>query len=278
MAAVASIKLTQGAHTDSPGVSVIGDLDPGGACNITNGNNTDVHHWEIELFYTPPDSAVAPALLASAVSGSPAASFTPDKPGCYRVRERVWDVYGVMNEDIRNLGILNARGILVPPYQKNPDPIDILLKADELNFGGQAFGWVGDRATGLHETFFYTYDDLPFIDVVATPFTAAATHEAPLYIVDLATIGSNAVFNLPASGWRVGQSFRVQAIGGTLYVASVVLPGGHTVSGESSVVILDGFGEMFTYLGKSTWVLVGTVPQVGDAFSLQNYLARKVML
>lgn len=256
MAAVASIKFTQGPNTDIAGRAVEGTLMDG-AVVVTNGDNTDVASWEMSLLYKPPGSALTLGVFASAVSSTPSGSFgVPDVPGCYRVQEIVRDVYGVANVDIRNFGIRNARGVIVPPYQKNPDPIEIPLKDDELNFGGQAFGWLGDRVSGLHEYFFNTYDDLIPKVVDSTPFTAAAFGEEPFYIVDLAAIGGNAVFNMPASGWRDGQLFRIRVIGSTAFSVTVNLPGGHTIDGASSITLIDSEGVVLVYIGGNEWVVV----------------------
>lgn len=270
MAVSADIKFEQGPNTDSAGVAVIGTLTDG-AVTITNGDNTGVYSWDIELLYRAPNSILSLGQFAAAIDNLPTGSFgIPDFSGCYRVQLRVRDLNGIEDVDIRNFAIPNARGIIVPPYQKNPDPIDLSLKDDELNFAGQAFGWLGDRNTGLHETFFYTYDDLIPLIVGTTPFTAEAVDEEPLYIVNLATITGDGVFNLPTADWRVGQSFRVQVVGETSYNLTVNMPGGHTVAGQSAVVLFDGYGERFVYIGSSTWVMLSRVSRDSSSRFLIN--------
>lgn len=257
MAAVADLQFTQGPNTDIAGRAVVGTLTDG-ACNITNGTNTDVASWEIELLYSPPGSAVAPAVLATAVSNTPAASFTPDVPGCYRIRERVFDAFGIRNEDIRNFGVPNFRGIILPPYQNDPLPLDVSLKADELNFSGQAFGWAGDRTVGLFEKYFETERDLFSVAVVATPFTAIAV-EADVYLVDTTTIGGASVFNLPAAA-RNGQVFIVKDAGrsAAIFPVTVTLPGGDTFEDTTStrVIFADGGAIMLMKLSGTAWRLL----------------------
>jgi hypothetical protein len=104
--------------------------------------------------------------------------------------------------DIRNFGVPNARGIIIPPFQELPEPLPILgsgkagEKPDEQNYGGQARGWTGDRSSSQMEQFFQTYDDLLFTSVTTTPYNAPADNHTPLYVVDLDTIGGPATFNL----------------------------------------------------------------------------------
>jgi hypothetical protein len=259
MAAVADIKFTQGPNTDVAGRAVAGTLTDG-VCNISNGDNTDVHSWEIELLYSPPGSAVVPGVLASATSNTPAAAFTPDVTGSYRVRERVWDVFGVMNEDIRNFGVPNFRGIIIPPYQNDPLPIDVSLKADEMNFSGQAFGWAGDRVVGLFEKYFETDRDiaavvLPNATHPATPFTVLA-QEADLYLVDTNTIGGASVVNLPAAA-RIGQPIEVRDNEDDAFTnpITVNLPGGDTFEDTttSRVIFADGGAVRVVKVAATEW-------------------------
>ena len=127
----------------------------------------------------------------------------------------VRDISAFPDVDIRNFAIANFHGHVTPPYQKNPDPIDLTLKDDELNFSAQVFGWAGDRLEGLFEAYFETYEDQFPQTVTATPFTAAADHSDPtnvpanLWLVDTTTIAGASVFNLP-SGARDGQVFVVK--------------------------------------------------------------------
>lgn len=238
----------------------------GGAVTVTNDDNTDVASWRITLADVPPDSGVATGVLASANNNTPTANFTPDVPGSYRIVLEVFDAAGFTGDedtDIRDFGIRNARGFIIPPYQKLPDPLPVLgsgepgEKPDEQNYGGQARGWTGDRTDGQLEEFFLIYDDLPFESITSTPFTAAVTGEAPLYLVDLTVIGGSAVFNLP-SGARVGQRFRIAAIGGSpLDTVTVTPPGGHNIDGRSSVAMFAGGSGVFIYRGGVRWAMLG---------------------
>lgn len=170
MAAVALIKFTQGPNTDSPGVAVEGTLVDG-SVTVTNGDNTDVASWVIYMLDAPPDSTEfpigdLPLILAQAVSGTPTTAFDVDVPGTYRVMLDVLDAGAVRNRDIRCFGVRNGQGVIIPPYQKNPDPLPLALpgvipnivspatKPDEQNYGGQPRGWSGDRADGQIEELF----------------------------------------------------------------------------------------------------------------------------
>ncbi len=255
MAAVALIVLTQGPNTDIGGRAVIGTLTDG-ACNVANDNNVGVASWSIELLDVPPNSALVPGVLNAGTSPTPNATFTPDVPGTYRIRLIVNGTGGETDVDIRCFGVRNVRGFIVPPYQKNPDPLPLTgtgSKPDEQNYGGQARGWTGSRTSGGLEQHFETYDDLQPRQVTATPFSAGTTNQAPLFYIDLITIGSNSVFNLP-SGALVGRRYRVLTATGSPYSAEVFPPGGHTIDGQASVVLTSGEVGMFVYLGGTVWV------------------------
>lgn len=264
MAAVALTILDQGGP--GPAGRAFAGTVAGGLVTVTNDNNTDVLSWAITLLDVPPDSALVPGVLATADSGTPTASFTPDVVGSFRVMLDVYEatgLTGIRNRDIRNFGIPNARGIIVPPYQKLPDPLPVTgsgqpgEKPDEQNYGGQTRGWAGDRASGQLEQYFQTYDDLPIELVGSTPFTAAATGEPPLYMVFLVIISSDAVFNLPSSGVRVGQRYRVIAEAGTSFKVAVTVTGGQNINGLSSVDMPSGGSGTFLYLGGLDWIMLG---------------------
>ncbi len=250
MAAVASLQFTQGANTDVAGRAVVGDLTSG-VCNVANGDNTDVASWEIELLYSPPGSALVPGVLASAVSNTPAANFTPDVTGCYRIRLRVFDTFGVVNEDIRNFGVPNFRGIIVPPYQNAPLPIDVSLKDDELNFSGQAFGWAGDRVVGLFEKYFETDRDVATLEANATPVTVGV-READVYLINTNTIASASQVDLPA-GARNGQVFTIADNEGDAFTYNirVELPGGETFQDGTSTRFIFANGGLIKVMKLS---------------------------
>ena len=193
---------------------------------VTNGDNTDVVSWEMELLYVPPGSLVPLGIFASGVSPLPSGTFIPDVRGSYRVQSTVRDAAGSPDVDIRNFAIPNFRGHIIPPYQKNPDPLDLALKADELNFNGQAFGWAGDRIEGLFETYFNTFEDKYPTTVTGTPFTAGVD-EANIYLVDTTTIAGASVFNLPVAA-RDGQVFVVKDNQNDAFAnpITLTLPGG----------------------------------------------------
>lgn len=264
MAAVALILFNQGGP-GTPGEAFEGTL-AGGLVTVTNDDNTDVASWRLTMCDVPPGSAVPTGVMATGNNNTPTANFTPDVAGSYRVMLEVFEsvgLAGTKNTDIRNFGIRNARGIIIPPYQKLPDPLPLLgssqpgEKPDEQNYGGQARGWAGDRTDGQLEQFFLTYDDPVFRSVTSTPFNATALME-PAFVVNLTTIGGNAVFNLPTTGLRTGQRFRVFAFGGSVSnTVTVNPPGGHTINGLSSVAMFSGGSGVFVYTGGTTWVMLG---------------------
>lgn len=167
MPATALIKFVQGANVGTAGIVLVG---VGGVqVDVSNGNNAGIASWEIDLVDTPPGSSVARAIhLATNNNGStPAANFTPDVRGCYRVATRVWGLpnkVGVPSVDIRNFIIPGKRGLILPPYQKDPDPLPTLASAEpgakpnEMNVGGSEKGWEGGGGDGLLADLFDAVD------------------------------------------------------------------------------------------------------------------------
>ena len=238
----------------------------GGAVTITNDVNTNVASWKITLVDVPPTSALVPGVLATANSGTPTTSFIPDVAGSYRIVLEVYDTIGLTgttDTDIRNFGIRNARGVILPSYQKLPDPLPLLgsgdpgEKPDEQNYGGQARGWTGDRTDGQLEFFFLTYDDLPGLDVVSTPFVAAATGQPPIYLLDMITAGGSISFTLP-TGARIGQRVRVllDQAASAFATSTIFAPGGQTIDGLSSVLISKGKFADFIYVRTNVWQML----------------------
>jgi hypothetical protein len=133
MTATASLKLTQNAVTNGPGVSMIG---VGGLpVTLENGSNLDVIRWTFELLDTPIGSALVPGVLSSGIT--PTASFTPDSgpitPGCYKVKLTVLGADGSYDCDIRNFAVpTETYGWILPPFRAT---------ADEMNFPGNTEGW-----------------------------------------------------------------------------------------------------------------------------------------
>lgn len=263
MAAVALIVFDQGGA--GPAGQAFEGTVAGGLVTVDNDDDTDASTFEFTMLDVPPGSTVPTGSMASGAPPS-TASFTPDKPGSYRVQLEVSDG-AVTNTDIRCFGIRNVRGIIIPPYQRNPNPLPLLgtglpgAKPDEQNYGGQARGWAGDRASGQLEEFFATYDDLPYQMVTGTPFLVSPTDE-PLYVVNMTTIGSNAVINTPTSGWRTGQHLRVHAWGNTAYTLTINPPFGHTFDGLSPLVMRAPNTADLVYLGGSAWGILGAKSDV----------------
>ncbi len=128
MAAVASIKFTQGATTDLAGRALVGSV--GSPVVVTNGNNTDVTHYKIELIDVPLGSAVPETTLADADGAVPSAPFTPDVSGTYQVKLTLNN--NPLLVDVRDFIVENAYGWKVPAAGSN---------RYSFNYAGQLKGW-----------------------------------------------------------------------------------------------------------------------------------------
>jgi hypothetical protein len=163
MAATALIKFVQGTTVGPDGEAIVG-VD-GTAVNVLNSSNVNVQSWEIDLVNTPPGSTV-PVQVPLAFDNNndtPSATFTPDVRGSYRIQLKVWSVpnrAGTPNIDIRNFCVPDATGHILPPYQKDPDPLPTTAsglpgaKPNEMNINGEEFGWAGAGGEGLFADFF----------------------------------------------------------------------------------------------------------------------------
>lgn len=158
MALNALLKFTQGATVGPDGEA----LEVSGGSQVTVGaaNTTDMSFWSIELLYAPPGSGMevplgTPSLVASGTDlDSVEYQFTPpvNVPGCYRFRLKFTAANGVTNTDIRNVGVAHSNGLIPPPVQDLPLSLPLEgpgAKPNELNFGGNAYGWVGGNGDKL---------------------------------------------------------------------------------------------------------------------------------
>jgi hypothetical protein len=155
----ALIKFTQAPNVGIPGQVLLGVV--GTTVVVENDNNTDVLSWQIDLVYTPPGSSipVAVPLAFNNNDPTPTTSFIPDVPGSWRVVMRIWaniNRTGLDRDvDIRNFVILLPSGLVLPPYQKDPNRLPTLAsgapgaKPNELNINGTELGWSGDGYDGL---------------------------------------------------------------------------------------------------------------------------------
>jgi len=159
MAAVALIKLSQGAAVPPGGRALVGVQ----ATNvlIENTNNTDVASWRIEVLYAeegltfaPTDPGTPVLVDENAADSTPTSAgnpLSPDGVGSWRIRLQVWDgpnFTGNMDEDIRVFSVPTPNfGFILPPYQVFP--LQLSNKPHELNFDDQPWGWTGlDSITG----------------------------------------------------------------------------------------------------------------------------------
>jgi hypothetical protein len=262
MAATALIVFDQGGP-GTAGQAFEGTL-AGGAVTIDNDDDTDVTLLEYTMLDVPPGSAVATGLMAS---GAPPqiAAFTPDVPGSYRVKLEA-SGGGLTDTDIRCFGVRNNRGIIIPPYQRNPAPLPLTgsgipgAKPDEQNYGGQARGWAGDRTSGQLEQFFQTYDDLPYNMVTTTPFSAQPSDPWPCYVVNMSTIASDATFNVPSapppSGFRYYQRLRIHAFGDPQWVLTVN-PGTNAINGYNPFLMRAPNTLDIVRVAGSAWFMIG---------------------
>lgn len=171
MAAVALIQINQGGgvNTDIAGRAVKGTTTDGTVV-FSNGDNSDVATWTFELLDVPPGSAIPKDTQGPGA----VQTFTmaqPDVSGSYRMRLTVADSSGNTNTDIRNLVVpFSGTGILAPPFQGEPKQLPLvgaLAKPNELNIGGQAFGWAGDDDSSR----IFLYQTLQLIDQGLGPLT-----------------------------------------------------------------------------------------------------------
>lgn len=155
--ATALLKFVQGATIGDVGEALLGAV--GTQVDITNGDNSGVGSWEIQLLEVPYGSALVKGVLAQGNGAAVAANFLPDVAGgCYRVQLRVWSQVnrqGTVDTDIRNFGIVGSNLLLAPPPQVWPEPLPdpesarASAKPNEMNFSGQPAGWAGSGNDGL---------------------------------------------------------------------------------------------------------------------------------
>lgn len=162
----ALIKFTQGVTVGNDGEALIGSA--GTQVDVENSENTGVASWRLELVYAPPEGAVLPnagnttsvILDENPSDATPVGDFMPTStPGCYRVKLTVWDQTGYSGNsdvDIRVFAVPEGNyGIIFPPYQQVPEKLPPVgsgisgAKPDEMNFGGQEYGWDGAGDEGL---------------------------------------------------------------------------------------------------------------------------------
>lgn len=277
MAATALIQFVQGATVGTPGQAVAGVA--GALVSIANDDPTDILSWRIDLVYVPPASGLAVGTLATGNGNVPAASFTPDVPGSYRVILYVYTQIGqtgTVDVDIRNFAVPDVLGIVYPPYQELPAKLPILgsgsdrEKPDELNFNNQAFGWSGNGADGLVHQF-----------IVLTSSRLAGVWQEPVLDKDLTappggpSTGDRYLVGTGGSGAWSGQDddiatwsgtewqFLTPSVGATVYVIDEAT--WYRFSSGSWAILAGGGGAVASVFGRSGVV----VAVAGDYTALE---------
>jgi len=188
--------------------------------NSTSGPGSNIGSWRINLVYVPPGNptvAIQLPLAENPNNDTPWASINPDPlPGCYRFQLLAYEGVnygGDWEEDIRNFAVPDpVFGIKLPPYQMIPPKLPLPgtglpnEKPDELNFGGQIYGWdgFGDEGLLLHFMRKVINGDFggnptatEFVDQDDSPVTLEFSKR---YVVDNngSTPANNIDLNLPA--------------------------------------------------------------------------------
>ena len=236
MTAIALLRFRQGANIGAGGHALVVAIS-GTAVTIENTSNIDVASYRIELLYAPPDSTTYPitpgvsAPIELAVgNGVPTATLNVSEAGiygCYRIRLTVWPLLnqgGVPDVDIRNIAVVTPGfGIILPPYQKFPDPLPLEgagSKLDELNFAGQARGWAG-----------------PAYHAVTYPWRLL--HSALKSLIPAAPVSVGAA-NAEGSATTIARSDHVHAhgdqAGGTLHAGGTELSAGFITPAQVTMI------------------------------------------
>ncbi len=215
-AQVALIKFTQTPTVGTAGQAMLGVT--GVAVSVANNVNTSVASWQIDMAYSPPGSTVAMTTMASANSNNtPAASFTPDKSGSYRVVMKVWAIanrVGTPNStDIRVFAVPEGvNGFVRPPAQIFPSPLPDPLsglagnKPNEMNFSGCLFGYAGCGSDGLLDNFIATTDKR-LMRSVSTIAALASIPDAGFVAGQIAYVATVGDF----FAWHTGQALTTTA-------------------------------------------------------------------
>jgi hypothetical protein len=95
-----------------------------------NSDDSTVKIWTYTLKGRPLGSALTKGVKS--LGAVPTFTFTPDVAGMYAIELIVQDANGLIDKDLRCVGVLNANGRLPPSFQ---------VTGDSCNFGGQDDGW-----------------------------------------------------------------------------------------------------------------------------------------
>ena len=231
MAATALLKFRDALNTGANGQAFLSEF--GQNVVIENSDNTDVLSWRIWLVYAPPGTAreILPGIQPYTLLASNPASSTPTYtlmnlqdgfPGCYRIMLEVFSASnygGVLDVDIRNIAVLTPQlNYVIPPYQLVPPSLPVpgsgapTSKPNELNFGGQPYGWAGGKNPAIKMQDEALRDLEGLVRIPSTDGVAAGSglviHPARLYAPNKVTQDSTTFWitqwGIPNGSWSVG--------------------------------------------------------------------------
>jgi len=220
---VASIKLTQGATTDTAGRAVIGVVSQ--PVVASNGDNTGVVLWTWTIVGTPLGSSVVYGVSTSGAVST--YTFTPDVTGCYVLHLITSDQDGNLAEDYRTFGIYETSGRLIPSFRGTDA---------SMNFAGQLLGWDPYLNAYLKQIDLLSAGTgvipwkLPHRDVT----TSTAWNPASDYELRLKTIAGATTLTFPASPTN-GDRYSAVDIDGTAPGFVTVAGNGHNIANTDGV-------------------------------------------
>jgi len=124
----ALLKFQQGALVGGDGLALF--VPAGAPVTAKNVVDTSVVEWTFTVIDVPPGSSVPTGIVQD--GATPTWTFTPDVPGGYLIQLGVKDVLGVLAVDLKCVGVKNASGRFVPPFD---------APGSALNFANNSRGW-----------------------------------------------------------------------------------------------------------------------------------------
>lgn len=282
MTATALLNFVQGGNAPGQGVALSGVT--GTLVSISNGDDTDVQSWQLDLVYTDPQSAISTmsAYAFSDVPAAVAAVVTPDVNGSYRWMLSVWDAEnrpGTPTDiDIRNIVVPEANGFIVPPSQIWPRPLpdpasgSSNAKPNELNINAQPFGWGGTGSNdGLLGSLIRKVDALEPTSVVLPPTPARYVDPGSSLDPSLANGSLDNPYLLPSTAVADLGSDGVIYLFGGLLSDTLAIP-------ASGKYVLEGLGYAGPASDAFPVYLDGTLVVAGNNTTPTVVRARRIQL